>query len=166
MFKTKSGWFAITGLLLGACAAPLPNAPSVMVLPGDDKDFGQFRADNEVCKQFAAEQAGGAGPDRVAAESGARSAAAGTLVGAAAGAAINGGRGAATGAGAGLAVGALSGIGAGDNAAARLQRRYDIGYQQCMYAKGHRLPHSRGIIGDFFHGTRGQRPARSDGPVR
>jgi hypothetical protein len=69
-----------------------------------------------------------------------RSAAVGTLLGAAAGAAINGGHGAAVGAGTGLALGGLAGTGAAQSSAYSVQQRYDFGYQQCMYAKGHRIP--------------------------
>jgi hypothetical protein len=77
------------------------------------------------------------------------------LLGAAAGAAINGGHGASVGAGTGLALGGLSGAGAADQSASQLQQRYDIGYEQCMYAKGHRIPVARGdLMDDFFRGHR------------
>src|SRR5690606_20203019 len=93
-----------------------------------------------VCRQFAQEQTGGSSPRQVAIDSGVLSAAAGTLLGAAAGAAVDGGHGAAVGAGSGFALGGMVGAGTGQNAADRLQQRYDYGYQQCMYAKGHRIP--------------------------
>jgi hypothetical protein len=99
-----------------------------------------IRGDDMVCRQFAQEQLGGSSPNQVAAASGVNSAAVGTILGAAAGAAINGGRGAAVGAGSGLALGGLAGTGSGQSAAYSVQRRYDFGYQQCMYAKGHRVP--------------------------
>jgi len=137
-------------MLLAGCTVIPPNQPSVMVLPGTGKSFEQFRADNDVCRQFASEQLNGGTPDNAGIESGARSAALGTLLGAAAGAAINGGRGAAVGAGGGLALGGLAGAGAADSTSAQLQRRYDIGFQQCMYAKGHRIPSGTGIMGQFF----------------
>ncbi|WP_233575537.1 hypothetical protein [Noviherbaspirillum saxi] len=128
-----------------------PNQPSVMVLPGTDKSFEQFRADNDVCRQFAYEQSGGGNPDSAGLDSGARSAIVGTLLGAVAGAAIDGGRGAAAGAGGGLALGGLAGTGHAAYSAGSLQQRYDIGYQQCMYAKGHRIPSGRGgLMGYFF----------------
>jgi outer membrane lipoprotein SlyB len=69
-----------------------------------------------------------------------KSAAVGTLIGAAAGAAIGGGHGAAVGAGVGLAGGAMAGTGAADSSSYALQRRYDVAYTQCMYAKGHKVP--------------------------
>lgn len=121
-----------------------------MVLPGTGKSFEQFRADNDVCKQFAYDQVAGRTPESTGLDSGVRSAAVGTLLGAAAGAAADGGRGASVGAGAGLALGGLAGTGASERSASRLQYRYDIGYQQCMYAKGHRIPAAGGPMGHFF----------------
>jgi hypothetical protein len=118
----------------------MPSGPSVLVLPGTGKNFDQFRGDDMMCRQFAQEQLGGSTPNQVAAASGVSSAVVGTIVGAAAGAAINGGHGASVGAGTGLALGGLVGTGTGENAAYSVQQRYDFGYQQCMYAKGHRVP--------------------------
>jgi hypothetical protein len=126
-------------LLLGACTTLPPSGPSVMVLPGTGKTFDQFRYDDNDCRQFAAQQTG-ITPDNAAVDSGVRSAAVGTLIGAAAGAAINGGRGAAVGAGSGLLFGSAAGSGAAATSAYDAQRRYDVGYTQCMYAKGHRVP--------------------------
>ena len=126
-------------LMVGACTTA-PSGPGVMVLPGTGKSFDQFRTDDFDCRQFASAQVGGTTPDQAAGDSGVKSAAVGTLVGAAAGAAISGGRGAAVGAGTGLAVGALAGTGAAEGSAYSLQRRYDYGYIQCMYAKGHKVP--------------------------
>jgi hypothetical protein len=130
----------IVGLLLLAGCATIPSGPSVMVLPGTGKSFDAFRADDLDCRQFAQQQIGGADPNQAAIDSGVASAAVGTVIGAAAGAAIGGRGGAATGAGTGLAIGALAGTGAGQASGYSLQRRYDFGYQQCMYAKGNRVP--------------------------
>lgn len=127
-------------LVLGACATLPPSGPSVMVLPGTGKSFDQFRADDLDCRQFAAVQTGGATPDQAAGGSVAKSAALGTAVGAVAGAAIGGQSGAAVGAGTGLIVGTVAGTGAGDASAYAMQRRYDYAFEQCMYAKGHRIP--------------------------
>lgn len=126
-------------IALGACTT-MPSGPSVLVLPGTGKSFDQFRADDFDCRQFAGAQAGGATPNQAAADSVARSAALGTAVGAAAGAAIGGQSGAGVGAGTGLAVGALAGTGAGNASAYELQQRYDHAFQQCMYARGHKIP--------------------------
>lgn len=126
-------------LLLGACTT-VPTGPSGMALPGSGKNFDQFRFDDAECRQFAAGQVGGTTPNQAASDSGVKSAAVGTVVGAVAGAAIDGSSGAAVGAGAGLLVGALAGSGAAEGSAYGVQRRYDAGYMQCMYAKGHKIP--------------------------
>lgn len=139
MNRTSRLALLIPLLLLGACTT-IPTGPSVMVLPGTGKSYDQFRSDDFVCRQYASGQTGGTTPNQAITDSGVRSAAVGTAVGAAAGAAINGGRGAAVGAGSGLLIGALAGTGAGESSGYALQQRYDIGYIQCMYAKGHRVP--------------------------
>jgi hypothetical protein len=126
-------------LMLGACTT-IPSGPAVMVLPGTGKSFDQFRLDDNECRQFSSAQVGGSTPDQVAANSGVKSAAVGTLIGAAAGAAMGGSQGASVGAGVGLAGGAVAGTGAAYQSSYYLQRRYDIAYVQCMYAKGHKVP--------------------------
>jgi hypothetical protein len=135
-------------LLLGACVS-VPTGPSVLALPGDGKNFDQFRADDFVCRQFASNQIGGKQGSQVATESGVTSAAVGTVLGAAAGAAINGGSGAAVGAGTGLALGGLAGSGAAETSRLSLQQQYDMGYVQCMYAKGNRVPVSSSMASSF-----------------
>jgi hypothetical protein len=139
MFSTLR-YPAVSALLLLSACTTVPSGPGVMALPGSGKSFEQFRADDFECRQFASAQVGGTTPGQAAGDSGVKSAAAGTLIGAAAGAAINGGRGAAVGAGAGLAMGALAGTGAAEGSSYALQRRYDYGYVQCMYAKGNKVP--------------------------
>jgi hypothetical protein len=72
-------------------------------------------------------------------------AATGTLMGAALGAAIgaasgNAGAGAAIGAGSGLLIGTAAASDPACAAAGEIQRRYDMAYQQCMYAKGSHIP--------------------------
>jgi YMGG-like Gly-zipper len=126
-------------VMVSACTT-FPTGPSVMALPGSGKSFDQFRVDDLDCRQYAGVQAGGTTPDQAASDSGVRSAALGTVLGAAAGAAIGGSQGAAAGAGAGLLVGALAGTGSGQASGYNVQRRYDSGYVQCMYAKGHKVP--------------------------
>lgn len=142
-------------LLLGACVS-MPSGPGVMVLPGTGKSFDQFRADDMECRQFASNQVGGSTPDNAAENSGLKSAAVGTAVGALAGAIIGGHQGAAAGAGAGLIIGGASGAGAAAGSQRSLQQRYDIGYQQCMYAKGHKVP----MAGRFDNSTT-RRPVAS-----
>ncbi|SMF93567.1 hypothetical protein SAMN02949497_0854 [Methylomagnum ishizawai] len=129
----------IAALLLNACATP-PSGPSVLVLPGTGKGFEQFRGDDYQCRQFALFQTGGKTAAQAALASGVGAAVIGTAVGAAAGAAIGGGQGAAVGSGVGLATGTLAGTGTAQAAGDDAQERYDIGYIQCMYAKGHRVP--------------------------
>jgi len=133
--------------LLGACVV-MPSGPSIMALPGTGKSFDQFRLDDYQCREFANAQIGGATAQQAATQSGVSSAAVGTLIGAAAGAAIGGREGAAVGAGTGLATGALVGTGTAQQSGYDLQWRYDMGYAQCMYAKGNRVP----VSGTFEHG--------------
>ncbi len=111
-----------------------------MALPGSGKNFDQFQADDASCKQFAL-QASGATPTETQENAAVKSAVVGTAIGAAAGAAIGGSSSAAgVGAGIGLLMGAVSGAAAGDASGYNVQRRYDNGYTQCMYARGHRVP--------------------------
>lgn len=128
--------------LLAACAAPMPSGPGVMVLPGSGKNFDQFRFDDYECRQFASAQIEGRTPDQAASDAGGRSAALGAVVGGLAGAALGGNsRSAVSGAALGTAGGAVAGTtGAGSQSGRILQQRYDMGYQQCMYAKGHQIP--------------------------
>ena len=74
---------------LAACAST-PSGPGVMVLPGSGKNFDQFRFDDYECRQYASSQVGGTTPDQASADSGAKSAAAGALIGGLAGAALGG----------------------------------------------------------------------------
>jgi hypothetical protein len=151
-------------LVLGALAgcATMPSGPSQLVLPGTGKNFDQFRYDDGDCRQYASAQTGGTTPAQAAEDSGIKSAALGTALGAAAGAAIGGHQGAAVGAGAGLLVGGAAGAGAGNQSAYSLQQRYDFAYQQCMYAKGHKVP----VRGNFASqtGTRGDAPPAPTAP--
>lgn len=145
--------------LLGACAT-VPTGPSVLVLPGGGKSFEQFQGDDAMCRQWAYQQAGTA-PGQAAGESAVTSAMVGTIVGAAAGAALgaaagNPALGAAAGAGAGLLFGSAGGAGAAQYSGAQAQQRYDIAYQQCMYAKGNQIP---GVIrGPYRRGMAGAPP--------
>ncbi len=126
-------------LMLGACAT-IPNGPSVMALPGTGKSFDQFRADDADCRQFALSQIGGASANQAAVASGVTSAAIGAGVGALAGAAMGGHDSAGAGAGMGLLAGSAIGASSGQASGYEAQRRYDIAYIQCMYAKGDRVP--------------------------
>ena len=133
--------YLIPVIVLAGCAS-VPSGPGVLVLPGTGKSFDLFRADDAECRSYAHAQVGGKTADQAGADSVAKSAAVGTAIGAVAGAALGGHSGAATGAGVGLATGALAGSGAAHSSSLTLQQRYDFGYQQCMYAKGHKIPMS------------------------
>jgi Glycine-zipper domain len=126
-------------LVLAGCVS-MPTGPSVLVMPGSGKTFEQFRADDFDCRQFASYQVNGATPDQSGVSSGVKTAAVGAAVGAAAGALMGGHRGAGTGAGVGLIAGSVSGAGAAQGTARNTQRQYDYAYEQCMYAKGHKVP--------------------------
>jgi hypothetical protein len=148
-------------LLLGACVS-MPTGPGVMVLPGSGKSFDQFRADDMDCRQFASSQVGGTTPDGAAENSGVKSAVIGTALGAAAGALIGGhGNPVAAGAGIGLLAGSTMGAGAANQSQYELQRRYDYGYQQCMYARGHQIP---GVSGNRRSAAPYARPVQPPPP--
>ncbi|MDT8364670.1 MAG: glycine zipper family protein [Nitrosomonas sp.] len=129
---------SLTVVLVGC--VHVPSGPSVMVLPGNGKNFDQFRSDDFMCRQFASQQTDHNTPRSAAISSGAESAAIGTALGAIAGAAFGGGRGAAIGAGSGLLAGGLAGSGSAQSSSSISQERYDVAYIQCMYASGHQVP--------------------------
>jgi hypothetical protein len=128
----------------------MPVGPSVMALPGSDKSFEEFRYDDIVCPDYAEHQTG-ISPSRAANDSAVGTAAVGTAVGAATGAAIGAAAGdpamgAAVGAVSGLLGGTLIGAVNAESARWSVQRRYDIAYVQCMYAKGHQVPVPHGAV--------------------
>ncbi len=130
-------------LVVGGCAS-VPTGPSVMVLPAPHKPFETFQVEDSACRHWAAQQIG-APPGTPINQNAAVGATVGTLVGAGLGAAIgaaagNPGAGAAIGAGTGLLGGAAVGADADRWYGWEAQRRYDIAYQQCMYAKGNQIP--------------------------
>lgn len=133
-------WVPLGALVLLAACTTVPSGPGVLVLPGTGKSFDEFKANDFECRQFASSQVEGNAPNDAVVNDGVKSAAVGTAVGALAGAIMGGHRGAGAGAGAGLMVGALAGSGSGQVSGSRLQQRYDFAYQQCMYARGNRVP--------------------------
>lgn len=140
----RLGVSTVALVALAGCAVAPPPGPSVMVMPGQGKSFEAFQADDASCRQFAQQQTGIA-PADAANQSLVGSAAVGTVLGAAAGAAIgaaagNPAAGAAIGAGSGAVLGTASGLGASQYSGASVQQRYDIGYVQCMSAKGESVP--------------------------
>jgi hypothetical protein len=113
---------------LAACVAP-PAAPTIPVVPGPNKTFDRFGADQAACQQYAAAQISPA----VAAAN--NQAVGGALLGTALGAGLGAGIGAAAGnAGKGAAIGAASGgalgiigySGGAPYGQESLQQQYDI----------------------------------------
>ncbi len=130
-------------LTMGGCAT-LPTGPSVMTLPSQGKSFEEFKADDAICRQWASQQIG-ISPQKAVNQNTASGAVAGTLIGGGLGAAIGSaggqvGLGAAIGAGAGMILGILAGADRGYAYGRSAQRKYDIAYMQCMYAKGNLIP--------------------------
>jgi hypothetical protein len=129
-------------LVLSGCVT-VPTGPAVMVLPGPQKTFDQFQIDSNACQQFAHSVVAPAG--EAAMNNAAGAAVAATAIGAAAGAIIGSatgqaGQGAAIGAGTGLLFGSAASNNVGYASSYDLQRRYDVAYVQCMYARGNQVP--------------------------
>ncbi len=146
--SAKGGLLFLSVIMLLSACATVPSGPSVAVMPGPGKPFEVFQADDASCRQWAQAQIGGTSPGETANQNLATGAVVGTLAGAGLGAALgsisgNAGAGAAIGGAAGLLTGASIGGNQGAYAGYSLQRRYDIAYQQCMYAKGNVIPGAR-----------------------
>lgn len=124
-------------MLLEACASQ-PLGPTVSVMPAPGKPSDVFQSDQALCKQYAAEQIQGGAQNANNLQVG--TAVIGTLLGAGLGAVVGGGRGAGIGAGAGALGGTAVGSGPSAHAQYSLQQRYDLGYSQCMYARGNQVP--------------------------
>lgn len=135
---TKIGISVLMLSLLTACVT-VPKGPNVAVMPGPGKSFEQFAAEDRSCRNHA-DQSIGTNVNDVGANNVVAGAAIGTAVGAAAGALLGGHHGGESGAGAGLILGTAAGAGNAGRAEYDSQRRYDIAYEQCMYAKGNQLP--------------------------
>jgi hypothetical protein len=143
--RTENRTLLIFFLLLvtGGCAT-IPNGPSVMVLPPPGKPFDQFQVEDIMCRKWSRQQIG-LTPQEAINQNTAAGAAIGTAVGAGLGAAIgsasgNAGASAAFGAASGLLIGTAAGANSGQVYGWEAQRRYDIAYQQCMYANGNLIP--------------------------
>ena len=136
--------FAVTFIGFLAGCATVPDGPSVAVMPAPGKPFDLFVAEDRECRQFA-QQSIGTAASQAATESAEKSIAVGTALGAVAGVLGGGGQ---SGAGSGAAIGMLGGAAMGSDASRysgnESQRRYDIAYEQCMYAKGNQIPNSSG----------------------
>lgn len=139
-------------LALAGCVSA-PPGPSTAVMRAPGKPFEQFAAEQQVCRDYA-QHSVGLSPAEAGARDVAGSAVIGTAIGAAVGALAGGHRGAGVGAAFGLVTGTAVGANQGELASSGLQRRYDIAYEQCMYAKGNQLPSY-----DYRHGYRQARPS-------
>ena len=133
--------YVTLGLVFSGCASA-PTGPRVAVMPAPGKPFELFVSEDRLCRSFA-QQSIGESRDETAARNFAGAAAVGAAVGAAAGALSGGQSGAGSGAAVGLVAGSMVGAGQGSNSSWDAQRRYDIAYEQCMYAKGNQLPGTR-----------------------
>ncbi|MGY4830992.1 hypothetical protein ACVNIS_20635 [Sphaerotilaceae bacterium SBD11-9] len=127
------------GLLALAGCAQMPAGPTVTVMPGPNKPFEVFVADDGLCRDWAVHSIGGPNND-ASTQAFAGATATGVVLGAAAGALAGGSSGAGVGAAFGGMTGAAVGSGQSGYTAYNAQQRYDIAYQQCMYAKGNQIP--------------------------
>ena len=131
--------YSTLALALSGCATA-PPGPRVAVMPAPGKPFELFANEDLACRQYAV-QSTGLSRDEAATQNFVGAAVLGTAIGAAAGA-LGGGHHDSTGSGAaaGLITGSMVGAGQSANASRDAQRRYDIAYEQCMYAKGNQVP--------------------------
>jgi hypothetical protein len=124
-------------LLTTGCAVG-PTGPMVRVMPEPNKPFEVFAQEQTDCEHYASNQIA---ENAQAANSRALGATAlGAVLGLGVGAATGSGRLATVGAVSGGAIGAAVGTDEARYAGYSLQRRYDIAYSQCMYAKGNQVP--------------------------
>jgi uncharacterized protein YcfJ len=132
------GGGAIIAVIAVTACAPTVMAPSVPVMPGANKPFDQFAADQQTCQAYANSQTA---PLTAQANTQALGTALfTTALGAGLGAAIGGGRGAAIGAASGAVVGGATGAQVSSIAGTGIQQQFDIYYGQCMYARGNQVP--------------------------
>lgn len=165
MSTTFKGIISGVAMLAMAGCVYVPTGPSVMVLPGSGKSFEQFQADDAVCRQWAGWKIGQS-PQQTAEQNVVGGSVAGTLIGAGLGAALgaaggNAGLGAGIGAASGLLIGSSAGSESARATGYDAQRRFDIAYQQCMYAKGHQIP----VAGQRGSSIRSTAPSRGNYPV-
>ena len=135
--SARLGGVMVAVVALSACA-PTVLAPTVPVMPGPNKPFDQFAADQQSCEAYANGQVA---PMVAQANNQAfGSALLTTALGAGLGAAIGGGRGAAIGAASGAVVGTAAGAQGSSIAGMGIQQQYNVFYSQCMYARGNQVP--------------------------
>jgi uncharacterized protein YcfJ len=133
----KFGGVMVAAIALAACA-PTVMAPTIPVMPGANKPFDQFAADQQVCQGYANSQV--APLSAQANNQAVGSALLTTALGAGLGAAIGGGQGAAIGAASGAVLGGAVGAQGSSLAGMSIQQQYNVYYAQCMYAHGDQVP--------------------------
>lgn len=149
---------------LAGCAS-IPQGPTLAVLPSANKPYEIFRADDASCRALAGSTVSAEveRSNNQAAGSALLVLALATAAGAAIGASngggyhhggYGGGSGAGSGAAVGAGLGALGGAAVGASASEEsqdgIQRRYDIAYAQCMYARGNQVPGFRQADGPIL----------------
>jgi hypothetical protein len=127
--------FTLMAVLSGCASAP--TGPRVAVMPAPGKPFELFAEEDRYCRNYA-DQSIGQSRNDAAAKNFVGAVVVGTAIGAAAGALSGGDHG--SGATTGMLAGSMIGAGESANASGDAQRRYDIAYEQCMYAKGNQIP--------------------------
>jgi uncharacterized protein YcfJ len=139
-YKLRLAGAAGAALLAAGCASQ-PMGPTVQVLPGQNKPFEAFQADQTLCRQYADQQV--AGQADAANQKGLGEAVIATALGAGLGAAIGGGHGAGVGAAAGGLLGADVGADSSSHQQHSIQEQYNNAYSQCMYSKGNQIVDNR-----------------------
>src|SRR5215510_645197 len=122
-------------LVLAGCVTA-PTGPRVAALPGSAKNYDQFQADDQSCRQYAQYVVGTSDPTKQANDAAGANMFWGSALGAASGAIIGSasaqaGPGAAIGAGIGLLFGSLAGANAAGATYYGAQRQYDGVYLHC-----------------------------------
>ena len=125
--------------IFSGCMTNMPMGPRVAVMPAPGKPFDVFMSEENMCRQYA-EQSIGLSPNEVGSKNAAAATAAGAVIGTTIGALAGGRRGAPVGAAVGLVAGSSAGADQAAYASRDAQWRYDIAYEQCMYAKGNQVP--------------------------
>ena len=134
----RAGAAALATTTLAACVQ-MPNGPTVAVMPPAGKPFEVFVADEQLCRDYASKSMGTTAGEAAAASM-AGSVALGTAIGALAGALAGGHNAVGGGAAFGAVFGSAQGVNNASYSGGEVQRRYDIAYSQCMYARGNVLP--------------------------
>lgn len=135
--RTTQGYMALAYVSL-ALASCTEIGPTVQILPGPNKPFETFQADQKTCMAYTDAQ--GQPYANRSSEAQLGTLAIGTALGAGLGAAIGGGRGAGIGAAVGAIGGTAVGTGQASNSVERIQIMYNNDYASCMVAHGNALP--------------------------